>query len=235
MSESIADPLGKEEELDPELVAYVDEDGPLGMCIKHPLVYSICHHPMLNARYNAVLKAKQKALAKAEEEGKWSTYLWLHERPYRLFAFGEIQEELDEETYWQLLGEIWVDSENIWQNEEEWKTYLDPADRNLREQFIMDEDDQAMLDMLPDKIKVYRGFTVEGRENGLSWTTDSIRAKWFARRFVVEDDERARVAIGWVAKADVIAHFNRRNESEIVVLPEDVKDMKVKEISKEAL
>ena len=233
MAESVADLLGKQEELDPELAEFM-EYGRFGQSIKHPLVYSIIHHDMLNARCNAVLRAKREALKEAEAEGKWSTYIWLHERPWRLHAFSEIQEEMDEADYWRVLGEVWTDSENIWQNEDEWRTYLDPADRNCREMFIMNEDDRAMLDMLPDRIKVHRGFTVDGRENGLSWTTDSIRAKWFARRFAVDEDECPRVATGWVSKADVIAHFNNRNESEIVVLPEDVKDMKIKEISREA-
>jgi hypothetical protein len=87
--------------------------------------------------------------------------------------------------------------------------------------------------MLPGDapITVYRGFSVDTRDQGLSWTTDKIRAKFFAKRFAgFGDREKAQLAIGRVMKTDVIGYLNGRSESEVVVLPENVDIVRIAEL-----
>jgi len=213
--------------LDPELVPYVEDDGPLGQMIRHPLVYSMLHAPAMNWHVNQSLKAKKEAVKQALAEERWHSYIYLHERPYRVGALLDIADEVDDATYWELVGSVWIDSENIWQNEDAWDEVLH-ADREERDR-VMDDEDRACLAMLPDEFPIYRGFSVEGREDGLSWTTDKIRAKWFGKRFA-ELHDGAYLASGVVSKSDVIAHFMGRGESEIVVLPERVRDLTVTEL-----
>jgi hypothetical protein len=52
------------------------------------------------------------------------------------------------------------------------------------------------------------------------------RLKRFARRFAM--NEKSFVASGWVPKHDVLAYFASRTEREIVVMPDNVRDIVVK-------
>lgn len=214
--------------LDPELEAYL-EDGDGYRMIRHPLVYSIFHEPVMNWRVNEQLKAKKRMLAELRDEKNWFIYVMLaYERAYRLEAFREIADELDDQAYWKLLADVWIDSENIWQNQDVWRELLTDDWRGDHVD-MMDDDDRAVFDELPDKFTVYRGFKIEGCEDGFSWTMDKVRAKWFAKRWLSKG-ETCFLAEGTVHKSNVIAYFNERSESEIVVAPEDVCDMVVFEI-----
>lgn len=225
------------EDLDPELQACVFDDGPFGPSIKHPLVYSICHTPMTNAMVNRALRAKKEGLVRARENQNWSSYVYLHERPYRLEAFMDIRDAIvKSEVYWRLLGDIWVDSENIWQNMEAWRDLFEEPERGSME-FFMDEDDRKAVKLSPAKgglppiFTVYRGYNYEGGEDGFSWTLDKPRAKWFARR-LCHEDEVPMVATGTIGRKDVIGYMSGRGEQEIVALPENVCAIQVEEVDR---
>lgn len=196
------------EPLHPDLAAHVVQTD-FGPMLHHPLVIELSPRPGLaNARY----QAKRQALEEAIGEGEWARAVWLHERPYRLDALLDLADDLDDDDYWSILADIWVDSENIWQNLYEWAEALDAN----RSGSPMSADEAAALAAMPDVIPVYRGAAEDVNEEGLSWSVDRERAEWFARRSAT--DEAAPVLlVGEVAKADVIAYFTSRNESEIVV------------------
>lgn len=206
------------EPLDPELAAYIDEDGPLGPMIRHPLVFDPTGMATPGLP-NRQLRWKKKALAEALSERDWYTAVFLHERPYRADALWQIArdhaDEISDTGYWELVGAVWTDSENIWQNEAEWEELLH-ADRPER-QAMMDDDEREMFAVLPEVIEVWRGCIQGQNEDGLSWTTDRERARWFARRFADNRDGDPIVLHGTVAKEQVVAYFAGRNESEIVV------------------
>ena len=212
--EDLTEMLENPEELDPALRRYIEEVGEFGPCIRHPLVYSMLHHPAMNSYVNQQYRAKQAAVDEAYDNNEWSSYIWLHERPYRCMAFQEIMEWMNDATYWRLLGSIWIDSENIRQNPDEWFDLLQ-SDRDDREH-IMTEEEQADLAAMDAVIPVYQGHTAS-RDDGWSWTTERATAQWFAKRFASLEKDEPRLSIGTVAKADVLAFFSRRNESEILV------------------
>ena len=83
---------------------------------------------------------------------------------------------------------------------------------------MMDEEERAFLANQPDQFEIYRGYgkTV----NGWSWTVDREKAIWFAQRL---DFDSPTLATGTVQKADVLAYFAGRKESEIIVDPKKVK------------
>jgi hypothetical protein len=64
-------------------------------------------------------------------------------------------------------------------------------------------------------IQVWRGTAYERSIRGISWTTDRGRAEWFARRL---GRRIPLVAVGTVARKDVMAVFLGREESEIISL-----------------
>ena len=212
------DKFGEYEDLDPELAAYLDDSDDF-VSIRHPLVYSIVHFDALNARLNAQLRAKQEAVVQALAEEQWHHYVFLHERPWRVHAFDDIAALMDDADYWQLLGVIWIDSENIRQNPTEWHNLL-RVDRPGREA-IMRDDELEALAALPDTITVYQGHT-GARDDGWSWTTERHVAEWFATRFASMEGDKPMLTTGTVDKADVVAYFTRRNEFEILVPREAV-------------
>jgi hypothetical protein len=129
------------------------------------------------------------------------------------------------EQFCKLAADVWIDSENIHRNLDEWREVWSMVAPSNRE-WLHEEREWEAFQSLPDRIEVYRGIGVEGAENGLSWTTDVDKAQWFADRNtnLAERgiDAEPILLTGTVNKSDVIAYFLQRGESEIVVLPEKV-------------
>jgi hypothetical protein len=211
--------------LHPDLAPYVDGDG-----VWHPLLYMAVDLPESVESANAVYASKREALAKAADEGDWDSYVFLHERPHRLGALQEAElEGLEGPAYCRLIRDVWIDSENIWQFEDEWRDLLPLGAR--WQHYLMDDDEQTAFAALPDPVPVLRGFSHDEGQYGLSWTIDRERAEWFAHRFALLNGSAARVAAGTVFKADVIAYLLGRNEREIVVLPENVSIVEVVDLA----
>lgn len=210
------DLLHRQEELHADLLPYV-EDCSFGQCLRHPLVYGLFYTPQMNAMYNAQYEAKKKYIASSLEEKNYSSYIWLHERPYRMEKFTEIIDEIDDKEYWKLLGSIWSDSENLWQYGSMLGHLLNiprPGRENM-----MDEDEQKFIAQLPEEFTVYRGHQIRNRL-GYSWTLSYYRAKWFSERF---QQSKKGVVAGTIQKKDVIAVLLGRNEFEIVCHPKSLK------------
>lgn len=209
----------RQEDLLPELRRYITKSD-LGEMLQHPYFYQIFYHPSLNALCNEQYKQKKKAVERAFGNKNWTNYIWLHERPYRLQQFVDIQENLSDEDYWYLFGSIWTDSENLWQ-------YGSVLDNILRDQrpnreHWMTDDEKDFLRTLPEEFKVYRGHQSVNK-SGYSWTLSYWNAKWFAQRF---QKKRQGVVEANVKKSNVLAVVLRRNEFEVVVLPEKLSNIK---------
>jgi len=116
--------------------------------------------------------------------------------------------------YWQAVAWTWANSENIHQNRRRWRWAIWLADEPERTA-VMEEEEHAALVALPDQIVVWRGTRHVKSARGMSWTVDRGKATWFARRFEIRRTKPLLVR-GRVTKADVLAYFSGRNESEIV-------------------
>ena len=209
--------LSTPQELDDELSMYLERLPSGFLVLRHPLVFSVPHSPAKNALLNYELKTKKKRLSHALKEKDYETFLWTHERPYRCRAFDKIKSKFSDADYWKTLGEIWVDSENIWQDVDLWKKFLSSKrpDRNK----IMSEEDLAVFDKLPSNITIYRG-QLSGRTPTFSWTLNEEKAEWFANRYFTKkrSDVNAEVLTKVINKVDVLAYFGGRGEQEIVIL-----------------
>lgn len=211
--------LSKKEELHPDLQSYI-ENSPIGLCLKHPLVFGMFYSESMNAMYNAQYVAKKEYIKKAIRNKQWNSYIWMHERPYRLDEFIKIQNNLSDDEYWNLLGEIWSDSENLWQYGLLLK-FLINKNRPNRES-MMDDKEKEFFKKLPDEFIIYRGHQIKNRL-GYSWTLSNWKAKWFAKRL---DCKRNGVVQAIVKKEDVVAVLLRRGEFEIIVSPENLENVK---------
>lgn len=217
--------FGEEEELHPDLVPHLRTDTVMPM-VHHPLMVTVAAPPMYKQLNQGYLR-KKEIVQQAMENGDWRQYMFMHERPYRfdalLYAAAHGLKK-DPKAYWEAVGNVWTDSENIHQNQSGWVA-LWTAKVPHRE-FCMDEEERQTLAALPDQIPVYRGVGHKRFKLGLSWSLDHGRAEWFSKRFSGINGRVPHVFEGIVGKNDVLAHFLGRGEDEIVVLPSNVKNLK---------
>lgn len=205
-------------ELNPELLEYTDSDNVFGTIIRHPLVMWI--GPVTDVELiNRLLDNKQKATKEALDKCEWSRFIYLHERPYRLDALHYVlvtyDDDIDDNTFWSLVSDVWIDTENAWQNIGSWSEIF--ASDRASQHSLMNEDELQLFHSLPDTLTIYRGCRRDINEDGLAWTLDEQRAHWFAERFSNDDGV---VLTRTVSKKDVVALFTRRGEQEVIVLPE---------------
>lgn len=220
MMDKYVELLTKKEELLPELQrCLVDVGGPRLM-VHHPLVVS---EIVSNAFVNDEYRQNCQIAEEARDNHDWSKYIFVHKRPYQLKIFRKIVDKLTDAEYWKLLGEIYINSENLRQHGSILHKLL-TSDRPHREQ-MMNGRERAYFRKLSSQFAIYRGYSHRNAA-GWSWTLDKAKAVWFARRFAEVDAELAgkpKLATGKVKKRDVIAYFSRRKEKEIVVDPKKVK------------
>ena len=226
------------EELHEDLRPYVQAEEHW-TTLKHPLVYQVPYHEALNRQSNLMYAHKLEALAAAQDADNFAKVVWLHERPYRVDAFLDQAWQMGDQEFWELAGQIWVDTENCWQNFGAWREIFE-ADRDGRE-YLMDETERDALQKLPARLTVYRGFTSpderpeahykNNRLHSFSWSLERDRALFFAKRYA-NNTNLGYVAVATVKRDDVIAHFLGRSEDEIVVLPESLKLNAVERVDK---
>ena len=220
MNELIAaydlDENGNAPELHPDLATYLTERAGMTM-LQHPLLYQVPYFPTLAGLMNRIYAQKQKRLHSLLDENRIYEAVWLHERPWRFSVFEFHADDLSDKDYWSLAGEVWTDSENIWQNVGEWEEVL-TADRPLR-RLLMTKDERASLAGMNPTLTIHRGTTATYVGSpSLSWTLNRKRAEWFARRNLREGAVPL-VITAQVQKSEVVAYFSRRNEDEIVAHP----------------
>lgn len=200
----------------------------LGLCIHHPLVVEIMAHPSYAHLIAKRFEMKKAHIDECLATHNYSSYVFTHERPYRVEAFQDIFYDLRKTPpeFWGLLSHVWTDSENIYQHLDTWMAVWDESipDRH----YVMTEEERAILADLPATIEVWRGVKYDSAVEGMSWTIDRDKAIWFANRWIRKDDT-PKLVTATVEKDDVLAYFDGRGESEIVAQPHNVtiKDISV--------
>lgn len=204
-----------------------------GQSLRHPLVYSILYTEALNKFLNKQYAQKQAALLEAKKDKAWSSYIALHERPWRFDAFRHIEHNLSSREYWKLVRWVWMDCENVHQNFEGWRDVWLAEMANRKS--VMNKAEADEFAKLGEVVEVYRGANTEEHASiGFSWTTDRERAIWFAQRYAGQG-VGAFIAHGVIAKQHAIALLLSRNENEIVVPPEAVTVVEVRRLPRRSL
>ena len=204
--------MQRQEPLCDELLAYYSNDGRFPK-VQHPLVYSVPHSNHMNAMLNFQYKIRQEEMLQKLGEEDWEGYVFIHEKPFRLNAFLIIADSIQSDgRYWELLGEIWGNSENIWQNFREWRGCLNS--KRLNQHLFMSTEDLETFRSLPKELTVYRGYGCEANMRGMSYTLSLEKAMWFAQRF----GAKGGVLKKQIKKEDAFAYMNSRGEQEIILL-----------------
>jgi hypothetical protein len=152
-------------------------------------------------------------IANALASGNYYRYVFLHKGQYRTQAFKAISVRLADDEYWELLSEIWLASDNVWQNMDDWKVLL--TSRRSHREAMMDVGEQAFLSNLKYTVTIYRGCKKDLNESGLSWTLDRSVAETHADHF----GEGGIVLQRKINKPEIVAYLNSREESEIINRP----------------
>lgn len=214
----------KKEKLHKDLRPYLS-----GSTIHHPLHVSIFHHESQNALVNQLYRYKLENLEHCKSIQDWTNYAFIHERPYRLESLVNAEMEghvEDFKEWWKALARVWVDSENIWQNHDDWEYIFGMAEEDKNSKHFMTPDERKAFKALPEEFEVYRGYHVHksavtnekyNNQKGFSWTLSREKAEWFAKRF---QRNEGRVDVMKVNKSEVFAYMGSRNEEEVILFKE---------------
>lgn len=166
--------------------------------------------------------AMQEALGRykgfIEESDSIDSILLLINNPYRLQFLKLIQKTLSPDELGGLLADIWVRSESP-------SNGMVPLPMLVRwfkkagRESLMDADELARYNSLPDEFTVYRGMASKSGKRGISYTLSLETAEWFAARL---QSGKGCVLAGTAKKKDVLAYFNSRNEQEILIEPKNI-------------
>ncbi|MCA9052153.1 MAG: hypothetical protein KDA89_25630 [Planctomycetaceae bacterium] len=211
--------IQKQEPVHPDLAGYVKAGGIGCGMVHHPLIVSPIYVKDCYGYVNYLYEQRNADVQRLMDAEEWKEYVFTHERPYQLDAFSRIAKRMSDTTYWSILGSVYTESENLWQQKPKLVCLL-TVDRKQRE-FLMNGRERGYLKELPSTLTIYRGYQYRNA-NGWSWTLDPKKAHWFAHRFKGLGG-KPTVATGRVKKRDVVAYFSRRQEKEIVVDPSAVK------------
>lgn len=203
------------EELHPDLAPYVFDMRIGRKGLNSPLVQDIPHRVGFGGIANAQYAAKKAAVEEFERQGNVAGFVFMHERPWRFEAMVEYFDrhpDIPGKVFWEEVGHVWTDSENIYENLYEWKEVWNDTKPGKR--FAMRASERKKLAALPDTVTVYRGVSHEGDDDGISWTLSREKAEWFAKRW---SDGNPRVFSGTARKEHIHAVFNGRREDEVVI------------------
>ena len=139
-------------------------------------------------------------------------------KPHVLAFLKYVSPYLSREDLSKILSCAWIQSENPNSDPNVRQKKLISMFKDVDPDFLMDEDERKELNALDDPVSMYRGVTSYNANHirAMSWTLNYDVAKWFAHRF----GEDGTVYQAKINKGYILALFNGRNESEIVVDPQ---------------
>ncbi len=191
-----------------------------GLIVIHPYFTTTVAAAKVNGKMQMVdltteegMNTAKKAIRfEIEKVDTYRRFLRMIRGQYLPVFFKMTKESLSLEDYSEFLSDMWITMEfpnadtNV--TKAEFVSFFQNADKKL----LMDKKEYAVYTALPEEVTVYRGVGKHGKVNGLSWTLDLEKAKWFANRF-----EPVGVYKAKINKKYVLAYFNGRNEHEIVL------------------
>jgi len=121
--------------------------------LKHPLVFDIPYSPVKNALFNKQYTLKtEEAVRLAGNKGLCCLCIPSRETLQAGQFMECVKFGMMDLPYWELLKEIWVNSENIWQNVDIWRELL--SSTREHKEYFMGEENLALFAALPDKINI---------------------------------------------------------------------------------
>ena len=208
----------------------------------HTTEYSpmIVHHPFASSGF-MMLPGTNEILditASMESREKWRDYLGkkideaksayeiflMLNKTYALTFIKYAKDGLSAAEFSEILADAWIKAEAPNMDVNVRKMELVELFSQADKKSLMTEAEQKRFADLTETVTVYRGVTSYNAKNvrALSWTLDRSKAEWFAHRF----SEDGKVYQAQINKADILAIFTSRNESEVVLNPRKLQQLK---------
>lgn len=160
------------------------------------------------------------------QAGDINTILSLMLNKYHLAYLKYAKPYLSKRDFEKYLAYAWVMSENPNQDINVSINELIQWFKDANRKNLMEKEELEYYNALPEIVNIYRGIAVgRAEQNGLSWTCNYETAKWFSKRFDNNND-RGYIIKGEIAKEDIFAYFNGRDEDEIFCNSKKVKNIK---------
>lgn len=152
----------------------------------------------------------------------YSIFIMLN-KTYGLTFLKFAKHYLSTEDLSAILADAWTRSENPNMDANVTKSELVAMFKKADKAVLMTDEERKRLSAFGEMVTVYRGVTPYNARNvkALSWTVDKTKAEWFAHRF----GESGTVYKAQINKADILAYFMGRNESEIVLNPNKLEQL----------
>lgn len=186
-------------DLHPDLLQHL-----IGSQLNHPMLAFDYAHPAFFPRLNRIWEHCQR------EDRRIDLNNW--ESDIRIELVKTVFESSPRNTieYYAEFGRLWTHQELITNSSDVFCMGFNAA--HDKRTFMMTDDERESLSNLPDKFDVYRGHH-ELLLEGCSWTLDYEFATHWANGL----PQNNRLTHGVAKKSDVLAYFNRRNESEVMI------------------
>lgn len=160
--------------------------------------------------YNKPYRVRRELAQKYLEEENFDSFIFIHERPFRLEALVEVLFSIKKEDLFRIVEYVWTDLEGPCVNLEVWKYIF-----NYCEELGVLEDSKKDL---PEKFTIYRGTRAGIEDIGISWTLDASVAKMFSERFYTKrTNKQPIVKIKEVKKEDIFLFTDARGEKEVIL------------------
>lgn len=170
------------------------------------------------------LSAWRGLMVKQIDQAKnaYHIYMMLN-KPYALSFLSLAEPHLSQKDFSEILADAWIRSENPNMDKNFVKKSLVDMFKKADQSILMDGEEKDVFDSFDDSVTIYRGVTSYNAKNikALSWTTEYQTAEWFAHRF----GEEGTVYEAQISKEHILAFFNGRNESEVIVDPKYLTDI----------
>lgn len=144
-------------------------------------------------------------------------------KSYRFAFLKHAMPYLSRKDFSEYLADAWVTCEAPNSDPNFTKKQLLGLFKKADPQFLMTAEEYEQFQGLDETVTVYRGVTGYNahRVKALSWTLDKDKAEWFAHRF----GEDGTVYEAQISKEHILAFFDSRNESEVIVDPGQLIDI----------
>lgn len=142
---------------------------------------------------------------------------------YKPVFFESIKECLSEKDFAEILSNYWASFGITGMPKTKFLSWFQEANKS----YLMDKGERKVFDALPKEVTIYRGVDNPEYKYGFSWTLDKKVAQWFANR---NESKRAYVYECIVDKEDLICYFEIRNEKEVIIDPETLKEYEIRTI-----
>jgi hypothetical protein len=140
----------------------------------------------------------------------------LVESQARIWLFLELQDEMDDATYFRYLGET-LTFTYVSFDPELFKYLWNHPNRDLSlRNHMMSKEERSILYELPPEVTIFRGNSIH-KEVGFSWSLSKEIATPFAKR---HHPQRGQLIEGTCHKSKIIAYFSR--EKEILIDPKHI-------------